>query len=199
MAPAKQIRSSFIHHIPTTISSAKGKPSNPLLVSTCLISSYFVPCQSSASNIPNVLVELSEPKSYPKSNEHQLLIQSLFEIGMKNLDHFFTDDVVEDQFLMQTLASFAYSWNAFNSLRATYDLSSKKNRKSLLKDNLHDIDLLCNELVNLIKQCLDRKKSTSMNLSMLSQTYMEKLEVVKEIIAKVGQIKAKVSDHSLVF
>ena len=75
----------------------------------------------------------------------------------------------------------------------------KENRKSLLKDNLHDIDLLCNELVNLIKQCLDRKKSTSMNLSMLSQTYMEKLEVVKEIIAKVGQIKAKVSDHSLVF
>ena len=36
-----------------------------------------------------------------------------------------------------------------------------------------------------------------MNMSMLSQTYMKKLEVVKEIIAKVGQINAKVSDYSL--
>ena len=41
--PAKQIRSSFIHHIPTTTSSAKGKPSKPLLVSTCLILSNSVP------------------------------------------------------------------------------------------------------------------------------------------------------------
>ena len=37
VTPAKQICSSFIHHIPTTISSAKGKQSNPLLVSTCSI------------------------------------------------------------------------------------------------------------------------------------------------------------------
>ena len=97
----------------------------------------------------------------------------------------------------QSLASFAYSWNEFNSLRATYDLSSKKPRKSLLKDNLHSIDLLCNELVNLIKQCSECKKSPSMNISMLSQTYMKKLKVVKEIIAEVNQIKAEVPDHSL--
>ena len=32
---------------------------------------------------------------------------------------------------------------------------------------------------------------------MLSQTYMKKLEVVKGIIAKAGQINAKVSNHSL--
>ena len=36
-----------------------------------------------------------------------------------------------------------------------------------------------------------------MNVSMLSQTYMKKLEVVKGIIAKASQINAKVSDHSL--
>ena len=36
-----------------------------------------------------------------------------------------------------------------------------------------------------------------MNVFMLSQTYMKKLEVVKGIIAKAGQINAKVSDHSL--
>ena len=97
----------------------------------------------------------------------------------------------------QSLASFAYSWNEFNSLRVTYDLSSKNPRKSLLKDNLHSIDLLCNELVHLIKQCSECKKSPSMNVSMLSQTYMKKLKVVKEIIAKVNQINAEVPDHSL--
>ena len=148
-------------------------------------------------NILNVPVELSERESYLKSNEHQLVIQSLSEIGTKNLGNFFTDDAVEDQFLMQTLASLAYSWNAFNSLRATYGVSSKKNRKSQLKDNLHGTDLLCNELVNLLKQCSDCKKSPAMNVSMLSQTYMKKLEVVKEIIAKVGQVNAKISDHFL--
>ena len=84
--------------------------------------SNFVPCQSPVSNIPNILVKLSEQESYLKSNEHQLVIQSLPEIGSKNLDNFFTDDVIEDQTLMQTLASFAYSWNAFNSLTATYNL-----------------------------------------------------------------------------
>ena len=36
-----------------------------------------------------------------------------------------------------------------------------------------------------------------MNVSMLSQTFIKRLEVVKEIIAKVGQIIAKASDHSL--
>ena len=84
--------------------------------------SNFVPCQSPVSNIPNIPVKLSEQESYLKSNEHQLVIQSLPEIGSKNLDNFFTDDVIEDQTLMQTLASFAYSWNAFNSLTATYNL-----------------------------------------------------------------------------
>ena len=107
--PAKQIRSSFIHYIPTITSSAKGKPSNPLLVFTCSISSNSVPCQSPALNIPNVPVELSEWESYLKSNKHQLVIQSLSEIRTKKLDNFFIDDVVEDQSLMQTLASFAYS------------------------------------------------------------------------------------------
>ena len=116
---------------------------------------------------------------------------------MKNLDKFFTDDMVEDQSFMQTLASLLYSWNAFNSLRATYDLSLRKNRKLLLKDNLHSIHVLCNELVNQIEQYSNCKKSLSMNVSMLSQTYMIKLEISKEIIARVGQINAKVSDHSL--
>ena len=127
--PAKQIRSSFIRHIPTTTSSAKGKPSNPLLASTCSILSNSVPCQSPASTIPKLPVELMERESYLKSNEHQLVVQSLSEIGTKNLDNLFTDDVMDDQSLMRTLASSAYSWNAFNSMRATYDLSSKKNRK----------------------------------------------------------------------
>ena len=112
--PARQIRSSFIHHTPTTTSYAIGKPNNSLLAFTCSISSNSVPCQSPASNIPNVPVELSERQSYLKSNEHQLVIQSLSKMDTKNLDNFFTDDVVEDQSLMQTLASFAYSWNAFN-------------------------------------------------------------------------------------
>ena len=107
--PAKQIRGSFIHHTPTTTSSAKGKSSSPLFVFTCSISSNSVPFQSPALNIPNVPVELTERESYLKSNEHQLVIQSLSEIGTKNLDNFFTDDVVEHQSLMQTLASFAYS------------------------------------------------------------------------------------------
>ena len=121
--------------------------------STCSILSNSVPCQSPASNIPNVPVELSERKSYLKSSEHLLVIRSLPDRGTKDLDNFFTDDLLEDHSLMQTLASFVYSWNAFNSLRATCDLSSKKNRKSLLKGNLHGIDLLCNEFVNLIRQC----------------------------------------------
>ena len=107
--PTKQIRSNFIHHISTTTSSTKGKSSNPLLVSTCLISSNSVPCQSPTSNIPNASVELLEWESCLKSNEHQLVVQFLSEIGTKNLDNFFTDGVVEDQSLTQTVASFAYS------------------------------------------------------------------------------------------
>ena len=116
---------------------------------------------------------------------------------MKNLDKFFTDDMEEDQSFMQTLALLVYSWNTFSSLRATYDLSSKKNRKLLLKDNLHSIHLLWNEPVNQIEQYWNCKKSLSMNVFIPSQTYMIKLEISKEIIAKVGQINAKVSDHSL--
>ena len=127
--PAKQIRGSFIHHTPTTTSSAKGKSSSPLFVFTCSISSNSVPCQSPASTIPKLPVKLLERESYLRSNEHQLVVQSLSEIGTKNLDNLFTDDVMDDQSLMRTLASSAYSWNAFNSMRATYDLSSKKNRK----------------------------------------------------------------------
>ena len=162
-----------------------------------MISSNSVPCQSPTSNIPNASVELSEWESCLKSNEHQLVVQFLSERGTKNLDNFFTDGVVEDQSLTQTVASFAYSSNTSNSMRETYDLSSNKNRHSLLKENLHGIDLLCNELVNMIKQCSDCKKLPSINVSRLSQIYMTKQEVVKEIIPTVGQINAKLFDHSL--
>ena len=90
--PAKQIRSGFIHHIPSTTSSAKGKQSNPLLVSTCSISCNSVPCQSPALNIPNIFVELLERESYLKFNKYQLVIQTLSEIGTKNSDNVLTDD-----------------------------------------------------------------------------------------------------------
>ena len=98
---------------------------------------------------------------------------------------------------MKTLASFSYSWNIFNKLKTSYSASSQKVRKSNLKSRLHNIDLLCSELVTLIKKCHDCKTSASMNVSLLSRTYLEKLTFIKEIISKIGQIQLKISDNSL--
>ena len=147
---------------------------NPLLMSTPKAgnsSRYPKPIIETVS-IPNDPSNISQRENYLKSNEYQLTRSCLIEIGYPvNIDDFFAEDLVNDLSFMKTLASFS----------------------SIIKSRLHDIDLLCSELVTLIKKCHDCKTSASMNVSLLSRTYLEKLIFIKEIISKIGQIQLKIS------
>ena len=49
----------------------------------------------------------------------------------------------------------------------------------------------------MFKKCHDCKTSASMNVSLPSRTFLEKLTFTKEIISKIGQIQLKISDNSL--
>lgn len=195
-APSKRFRSSFVQQISTTVSSSTASV-NPLLVSSNSSSSIQHPSPIPSSSLPNVPIEIQDRENYLKSNEYRLIRKCLSEIGATGLDDFFTEDITSDQALMETLSSFAYSLDTFNSLRMTYKLTSKKARKSQQKEKLDNIDLLCSQLLDLFKKCADCKRLPSMNVNMITQTYMKKAEYIKEIISKVGQIHLLVSNSSL--
>ena len=90
------------------------------------------------------------------------------------MEDFFTDEVISDQSLMKTLASFAYSVDTFLGLRTTYSEATKRIRKSYLKAKLSDIDILLEDLKVLLDDCAARRKMPNMDSSMLCQTYIKK-------------------------
>ena len=195
--PPKRFRSSFIKISTAAVTSTTTV--NPLLVtSRCSSSASIIPSSSiPAPTIPNVPSDISDRENYLKANEYQLIRKCLSEMGAKGLDDFFTEEVISDRSLMQTLAAFSYALDSFNSLRTTYILCSKKDRKSQLKARLNEIDLLCDQLKDLLKECADCKKQPAMNIHMITQTYLKKGEIIKDVIVKAGQINLKVSDSSL--
>ena len=119
------------------------------------------------------------------------------EIGFIKREEFFIDDIISDGSLMKTLASLSYSWNVFSFLKKSYKASSQKARRSGIKAKLQEVDSLCRELVDLLKKSTALKTLSSMNVSLLSQTYIQKLAVIKDIVFKTGQLNLKISDSIL--
>ena len=107
------------------------------------------------------------------------------DIGFIEREEFFTDNIISNQSLMKTLASLSYLWNIFPFLKKSYKESSQKPRKSELKEKLQEVDSLCKELVDLLKS---RLQHSMMNVSLLSQTYIQKL---------IGQLNVKITDRIL--
>ena len=68
---------------------------------------------SNSEKIPNVPTSILSREEYLNANENQLIWNVLGRIGAKNLEDFFTDEIILDQSLMKTLASFAYSVDTF--------------------------------------------------------------------------------------
>lgn len=106
----------------------------------------------------------------------------------------FTDGIVHNKSLIKILAYISYSWNNFSSLKKLYISSSQKARKSTLKTKLQQVNYWCSEVVDLLKKCAELKTFPSMNVSLLSQAYIHKLEVIKDLLFKVGQLNFKISD-----
>ena len=71
---------------------------------------------SNSEKIPNVPTSILSREEYLNANENHLIWNVLSKIGAKNLEDFFTDEVISDQSLMKTLASFAYSVDTFGFL-----------------------------------------------------------------------------------
>ena len=118
--PPKRFRSSFIKISTAAVTSTTTV--NPLLVtSRCSSSASITPSSSiPAPTIPNVPSDISDRENYLKANEYQLIRKCLSEMGAKGLDDFFTEEVISDRSLMQTLAAFNYALDSFNFLRTTY-------------------------------------------------------------------------------
>lgn len=194
--PSKSIaRSSFVNLIsksPVSTVLAKNvrtQSTSPPLQSTCTF-----PCQSTIANVPN---DLSGRAQYLESHEHELIKTFMVEIGFNQQDSFFTDDILNDESLLKTLASLSYSWNTFSPLKKTYMAFSLRVRETNLKIRLEEIDSVCSELVGLLKQCTKLKTLHTMTASLISQTYLTKLEVIKNIVFKVGQLNMKVADKNI--
>jgi hypothetical protein len=121
------------------------KCTSPAIPSTC---AHVIP-GCGQPNIPmNVSNDISNRAQYLESQEHELTKSFMVEIGFTEHKDFFTDDIISDDSLMKTLASLSYSWNNFSALKKSYSASSQKGRKSHLKDKLHEVGSLCNELVD---------------------------------------------------
>lgn len=120
---------------------------NPLIARTTTTRSSSPPLPSTCArvtsddcrqlpNVANVPRYTSKPSQYLESHEYELTKTFMAEIGFIERDEFFTDDIINDESLMKTLASLSYSWNIFSFLRKSYRASVQKPRKSNLKVKL---------------------------------------------------------------
>ena len=193
----KIARSSFVNLIsksPVSTAFAKNvnsRSTSPPLKSTCTFS-----CQPTIStlNVPN---DPSDHAQYVESHELELIKTFMVEIDFNEHNTFFTDDILNDKSLLKTLASLSYAWNSFSPLKKLYMAFSQKACKTNLKARLQEIDSVCSQLVALLKQCSELKTIPSMTASLISQTYLKKLEVIKELVFKVGQLHMKVADKNI--
>ena len=65
----------------------------------------------------NAATAPKDREKYLTEREKVLLINVFLEIGVKDIDKFLSNDVRNDETLIKCLATFAYAWNNFSSIK----------------------------------------------------------------------------------
>ena len=122
----------------------------------------------------------------------------MIDIGFAEPSLFFTDGIKSDKSFINVIKSVASKWGHLSKLHSRY-LEQSVYRKSNLKTQLHDINIKCNELLNQLNKLSETRPKPNMNASLLSQTYLQKAQIFKEIVVTLGHLNTKICDGDILF
>ena len=108
------------------------------------------------------------------------------EIAFTN---FFTDDVKNDQKLLDCFKTFVYEWDKFSEVKTQYEGGKTRDRKTRLSSKLVKIDASIEQFKLLLEEiCLTSSKKTLSTYEM-SQSYLKKANLITETIFALEALK----------
>ena len=128
--------------------------------------------------------------------KEKLMISTLFsDLGLSEDTEFFTDDIVTDSEFLKALKGIALNYENFRTVYNEYLKQNQKERTSVLSHKLNEIRATGEKLVSLVKNCINvPTPPLSAKALVLSETYLKKATIVKEILITAGTFNSLIND-----
>ena len=109
--------------------------------------------------------------------------------------NFFTEDVKNDQKLLDCFKTFVYEWDKFSELKTQYEGGKTRDRETQLSSKLVEIDASIEQIKLLLEEiCLMSSKKTLSTYEM-SQSYLKKANLITEAIVALGALKKMITNR----
>ena len=115
---------------------------------------------------------------------------------MQTFANFFTEDVKNDQKLLDCFKSFIYEWNKFNELKIQYQGGKIRDRKTVLSLKLKDIDTSVTCIKQLLVDICSMSSEKSLSTFEMAQTYLKKANLILDTISWLGTLKKLITDRN---
>ena len=124
------------------------------------------------------------------------MISTLFsDFGLSDDTKFFTDDIVNDSEFLKALKGTALNSENFRTVYNENLKQKQKERTSVLSHKLNEIRATGEKLVSLVKNCINASTlPISANALVLSEIYLKKAKIVKEILITGGTSNSLIND-----
>ena len=117
------------------------------------------------------------------------------DFGLSGDTKFFTDDIVNDSEFLKALKGIALNYENFKTVYNEYLKEKQKEETSVLSHKLNEIRATGEKLVSLVKNCINvSTPPISANALVLSETYLKKAKIVKEILITGGTSNSLIND-----
>ena len=117
------------------------------------------------------------------------------DFGLSDDTKFFTDDIVNDFEFLKALKGIALNYENFKTVYNEYLKQKQKEETSVLSHKLNEIRATGEKLVSLVKNCINvSTPPISANALVLSETYLKKAKIVKEILITGGTSNSLIND-----
>ena len=117
------------------------------------------------------------------------------DFGLSDDTKFFTDDIVNDSEFLKALKGIALNYENFKIVYNEYLKEKQKEETSVLSHKLNEIRATGEKLVSLVKNCINvSTPPISANALVLSETYLKKAKIVKEILITGGTSNSLIND-----
>ena len=128
--------------------------------------------------------------------KEKLMISTLFsDLGLSEDTEFFTDDIVTDSEFLKALKGIALNYENCRTVYNEYLKQKQKKRASILSYKLNEIRATGEKLVSLVKNCINvPTPPLSAKALVLSETYLKKATIVKEILITAGTFNSLIND-----
>ena len=109
--------------------------------------------------------------------------------------NFFTEDVKNDQKLLDCFKTFAYEWDKFSELKTQYEGGKARDRETQLSSKLVEIDASIEQIKLLLEEICSMSPKKTLSTYEMSQSYLKKANMITETSVALGALKKVVTNR----